>query len=390
MIRSHCRQVRRAASGALVASSTTTPTASKNAQDAAQSTGAVVTTVVVQTTGERLSSHKYTRFLHSSTVVKNKREPFYGSPRPPRKGPPFAASTPFPNFLFDFSSSNDNTRKNHNSIIQLAIENAIIAWQDPTRADAVAAVGELTGHFALQKLLQAMKEHETGRVLLMERPLVSKATVPHNNNNNNNNHSEWIERDSLSDQLHEQNVVNKRVERDDTTTFGQAYATFLNRHGFDPDERDPIHYLLSYDDDNDSTSDAAAEMAYVMLRYRQCHDFWHVLTGLPPTVVGELALKWLELFQTGLPVAAISCLAGPFHFLKPLASSSSSLPNMNNINDLYTLHGTLLPWAVRQGQNMPFGSLMNVYYEREWETPLHELRTRLNLHPAPTTAIIRR
>jgi len=41
------------------------------------------------------------------------------------------------------------------------------------------------------------------------------------------------------------------------------------------------------------------------------HDFWHVLCGLPPTVLGELALKWVEMVQTGLPVAAFSGLFGP-------------------------------------------------------------------------------
>lgn len=35
-----------------------------------------------------------------------------------------------------------------------------------------------------------------------------------------------------------------------------------------------------------------AELAYVMKRYREVHDFWHVLTGVPTTVLGEIALKW--------------------------------------------------------------------------------------------------
>jgi ubiquinone biosynthesis protein COQ4 len=45
--------------------------------------------------------------------------------------------------------------------------------------------------------------------------------------------------------------------------------------------------------------------------HEQVHDFWHVLCGLPPTVLGELALKWVEMVQTGLPVAAFSGLFGP-------------------------------------------------------------------------------
>jgi len=39
-----------------------------------------------------------------------------------------------------------------------------------------------------------------------------------------------------------------------------------------------------------------------MTRYREVHDFWHVLCELPPTVLGEITLKWLEAVQTGLPM----------------------------------------------------------------------------------------
>lgn len=41
------------------------------------------------------------------------------------------------------------------------------------------------------------------------------------------------------------------------------------------------------------------ELAYVMTRYRQVHDFWHVLSGLETDVFGEIALKWFEFMQTG-------------------------------------------------------------------------------------------
>lgn len=58
-----------------------------------------------------------------------------------------------------------------------------------------------------------------------------------------------------------------------------------------------------------------------MTRYRQVHDFWHVLSGMPPTLLGEIAVKWLEFVQTGLPMNALSSFVGPlkyqsvFHFL---------------------------------------------------------------------------
>ena len=66
-------------------------------------------------------------------------------------------------------------------------------------------------------------------------------------------------------------------------SFGKEYANFMEVHDFNADDRAPIKFI--HDD----------ELAYIMLRYRQIHDFWHVLAGLPPTVLGEIALKCFEL-----------------------------------------------------------------------------------------------
>ena len=55
-------------------------------------------------------------------------------------------------------------------------------------------------------------------------------------------------------------------------TFGRAYGAFMGRHGFDADDRSPVTLV---DDE---------ELAYVLLRYRQVHDYWHVLFGLPPSI----------------------------------------------------------------------------------------------------------
>eukprot|EP01047_Picozoa_sp_COSAG01_P018273 COSAG01_NODE_987_length_12316_cov_167.856348_1_plen_135_part_00 len=56
------------------------------------------------------------------------------------------------------------------------------------------------------------------------------------------------------------------------------------------------------------------ELAYTMSRYREVHDFLHVLTGLPPTVEGELALKTLEAVQVRLKATL-----QPFtHICRPL------------------------------------------------------------------------
>lgn len=103
----------------------------------------------------------------------------------------------------------------------------------------------------------------------------------------------------------------------------------------------------------------------------QNHDFFHAITGLPPTVLGELGLKWLELFQTGLPIAALSCTVGSLRL---------------DDREREVLQATYLPWAAKHSgtdADNQSSFLMNVYYEEEFDTPIQELRQRLNLTPAP-------
>jgi ubiquinone biosynthesis protein COQ4 len=57
---------------------------------------------------------------------------------------------------------------------------------------------------------------------------------------------------------------------------------YIDQHDFSPDERTVVRFMMDED------------AAYVMTRYRQVHDFWHVLADLPPTILGEIALKAFE------------------------------------------------------------------------------------------------
>ena len=139
------------------------------------------------------------------------------------------------------------------------------------------------------------------------------------------------------------------------STFGGAYAAFMRNHTFHPDDRDEVRFIEEED------------LAYVMLRHRQIHDFAHVLCGLPPTVLGELALKWYELVQTRLPVAALSAVVGP-----------TSLPPEERTQ----LTRVYVPWALASARRSTL--LLNVKFEDHFETPLDEFRERLQLKPAPS------
>ena len=227
-------------------------------------------------------------------------EPFYGSPREGKKP------------LSPLQS------------LSLALYSATNAFLDPERHDMVATLSEVTGKIALQNMYNDMMADPTGQRILTDRPVVDTSSIE-------------IE----------------ELEKLPTNTFGNAYAMFLKKHRFNPDERAEVRYV------------ADEELAYIMRRYRQSHDFYHVVTDLSPSVPGELALKYAELFQTGLPVCALSATVG---------SMKLETKERRIWKEQY------LPWAIRVGKGKKW---MNVYWEEEFETDLDTLRKKIGVVTAP-------
>ncbi|KAF2076021.1 hypothetical protein CYY_002681 [Polysphondylium violaceum] len=223
------------------------------------------------------------------------------------------------------TTTTTNKNKIQNNLFQkvlLTFGSAIVAFHNPARGDMVATLGEVTGGCAIKKIKENMKSDPIGREILLTRPRILESTYPAN--------------------LH---LLPE-------TTFGGAYYKWMKGHGFSPDERTQVRMI---EDDED---------AYVMQRYREVHDFWHVLSGIDISVHGEIAVKWLEMIQTGLPSTALSSFVGPL--------SVSWQDKKELINDM-------IPWAIRCGRNCK--PLMNIKYEDYWETDLNEFRKILNFEP---------
>lgn len=136
--------------------------------------------------------------------------------------------------------------------------------------------------------------------------------------------------------------------------MGHSYAAFRERYHLSPDGRAKVRYI---DDE---------ECAFVMQRYRECHDIYHAVLGLPPSFVeGELALKAFEFVNTGLPMTALSLFA--VTRLKP--------KERDRFFRIY------LPWALRSAcRSKP---LINVYWEEELSTNTNVLLTRLGMEKPP-------
>ena len=136
-------------------------------------------------------------------------------------------------------------------------------------------------------------------------------------------------------------------------SVGRTYASWLDKEGVSPDTRDSVKYI---DDE---------ECAYVMQRYRECHDFYHALTGLPVMVEGEVALKAFEFANTLLPMTGLSMFA--VAKLKPAERSR-----------FWT---TYLPWAIQNG--LKSQEVINVYWEEQLEKNVDDLRQELGIEKPP-------
>ncbi|KAL4759818.1 ubiquinone biosynthesis protein COQ4 [Aspergillus foveolatus] len=214
----------------------------------------------------------------------------------------------------------------------LAVGSAVGALLNPRRADLIATLGEVTATpYFIYRLRDAMLQDPTGRQILRDRPRITSQTLP----------LPYLR--SLPE-----------------NSVGRTYATWLDREGVSPDTRDNVQYI----DD--------PECAYVMQRYRECHDFYHAVTGLPTFVEGELALKAFEFLNTLIPMTGLSMAASVR--LKPAERER-----------LFSLY---LPWAVRSGLNSK--ELINVYWEKILEKDVDELRAELGIEKPPDMRDIRR
>lgn len=205
----------------------------------------------------------------------------------------------------------------------LSIGAAGIALCDPSRADAIATLGETTGSCALQSMLQSMENDSEGRNILSERPRITFKTV------------------DLS-----------RLKSMPEGTLGKAYSNFLCINNVSPDTRSTVQFV------NDS------ELAYVMQRYREVHDLIHTVLQMRTNMLGEVTVKWVEAIQTKLPMCVGGAVFGSIRLSKK--------QRQKYITDY-------LPWAIRTGwESKP---LMNIYFERRWDQSLEDLQKELNIEP---------
>lgn len=161
-------------------------------------------------------------------------------------------------------------------------------------------------------------------------------------------------------------------------TVGREYAAWLDKEGVSPDTRSQVYhqgYIPTHiytNANNQVRYIDDPECAYVMQRYRECHDFYHALTGLPVVVEGEVALKAFEFANTLIPMTGLSMFA-------------AVRLKREEQKRIFT---TYFPWAIRNG--LKSREVINIYWEEELETDVNVLRERIGLEKPPDLRKIRK
>lgn len=134
----------------------------------------------------------------------------------------------------------------------------------------VAAMGEATAlPVILRNIKSRMEIDVTGQKLLLEKPRIT-----------------------------EKAINRERLRSLPEGTFGRQYAHFLDDLKTSPDNRPQVKFV-----DNES-------LLYVMQRYRETHDFTHIVLGMRTNMLGEVTVKYFEGLQLGLPMCVSAAIFG--------------------------------------------------------------------------------
>lgn len=206
-------------------------------------------------------------------------------------------------------------------------------YYHPERNENIVALGESTAiKPILRRLQHQMLSDKVGRQILRERPRMTSTS---------------LDLDYLRS-LPENSV-------------GHTYVNWLDREGVSPDTRVAVRYI-----DNE-------ELAYIYQRYRECHDFYHAITGLPIIIEGEIAVKVLEFMNMGFIMPGLGALAAP------LRLKSSQKDRLYNI---------YYPWAIKSGLRSE--PLINVYWEKILEEDIDTVRAKLGIEQPPDLRNLRK
>ena len=197
------------------------------------------------------------------------------------------------------------------------------ALKNPEDAEAVSEVNDLSSVRSLNWIKVKMECDEKGAEILNKKPRIT-----------------------------EKIICMDKLKIMDKESLGYKYYLFMSKHYFSPNGRPKVKYIPDL------------ELAYVAQRYKEIHDFFHVLLDYDVSVVDELAVKWFEALHLALPSASISGLFGPLRL---------------NSQERSILVSRYIPHVAINAKNCKF--LMNYPFEENLTENIDNVRLNLNIIP---------
>jgi ubiquinone biosynthesis protein COQ4 len=194
---------------------------------------------------------------------------------------------------------------------------ARVLFRDPNRLDQVLVFMQAVNLGALRRRLRRLDGNAEAERLFRERPRIDERSIDY-----------------------------AALERLPENTLGRAYVEFLRENDISPEPFESPPEL----------GDARA--SYLVMRMRQTHDLWHVVTGYTADVRGELLLQAFTFAQIGAPGSLLIAVLGSLRHARHVAGHARALWN-----------------AYRRGKAA--NTFATFRWEEHFETPLEEVRRLL-------------
>jgi ubiquinone biosynthesis protein Coq4 len=136
----------------------------------------------------------------------------------------------------------------------------------------------------------------------------------------------------------------------DEGTLGKTFWHHIEDHGFNQDYFRKI--------------DVKTDLDYILMRVRQTHDLWHVVTGIGPSRIGEVAVKAFEMGQLRRPMAAVITAGAIIRCMKADPDMFGDL--LDAIHWGYTKGSECKPFLAQK-------------WELGWDRPLDDWRAEVGL-----------
>ncbi len=144
-------------------------------------------------------------------------------------------------------------------------------------------------------------------------------------------------------------------------TLGAAYRAFIVENNLEADLARNYHDFHAQLSESGSLDRLPADLAYMIVRGFQIHDFLHVVTGHRSNIPGELGMAAFHFAQ----------LQFPYHAMR-LAVTTAHIAYVSPKDITTAMDALAAGWTMgRTWQNLHF-----VRWEDELDTPLSDLRAR--------------